>query len=62
MFTFTLRTIYKVNGTAPYIEMCSPATNKYSIIAVFLQHKEDNFSKLTEKHRSKIDETQILSK
>ena len=54
-FTFTLRTIYYVNGTSLYLEMCSPATYNDAIIAALLQHKEDNFSKLTVENRSKID-------
>ena len=54
-FTFTLRNIYNVNGTALYLESCSPATNNDAIIAVLLQNKEDNLSKLTVKNRSKID-------
>ena len=54
-FTFTLRTIYEVNGKSQYLESCSPATNNDAIIAALLQHQEDNFSKLTYENRSKID-------
>ena len=55
MFTFTLRTIYEVSGTARYLERFSPATDNDAIIAALLQHQEDNFLKLTDKNRSKID-------
>ena len=51
-FTFTLRTIYKVNGTARYIKRCWPATNNGAILSVLLQHKEEIFLKLTVKNRS----------
>ena len=54
-FTFTLRTVYDVNGTALYLERCSPATDNYAIIDALLQHEKDNFSKLTVKNRSKIN-------
>ena len=54
-FTFTLRIIYEVNGTAQYIKRCWPSTNNDAILSVSSQHKEDNFSKLTVKNRSKID-------
>ena len=42
-FTFTFRTIYEVNGTAGYLERCSPATDNDTIIATLLQHQEDIF-------------------
>ena len=35
-FTFTLRTIYKVNGTARYTEICWPATNNDAILTLYL--------------------------
>ena len=54
-FKFTLRTIYKVNGTAKYLKRCWPATNNNSILAALLQHNEDNFLKLIAKNRTKID-------
>ena len=54
-FTFTLRTIYEVNGTARYIERCWPATDNDAILATLLQHNEDNFLKLTAENRTKID-------
>ena len=40
-FTFTLRTIYEVNGPSQY------ATDNNTILDALLQHQEDNFSKLT---------------
>ena len=42
MFTFTLRTIYEVNGTAWYLKCCWPATYNNAIFAALLQHEEDN--------------------
>ena len=54
-FTSTLRTIYDVNGTARYLERCSSDTDKDTIVAALLQHQEDNFSKLMDENRSKID-------
>ena len=54
-FTFTLRTIYKVNGTARYLKRCLPVTNNGSILAALLHHNEDNFLKLKAKNRTKID-------
>ena len=61
-FTFTLRIIYDVNGTSLYLERCSPATDNDAIIAVLLQHEEDNFSKLTVKNRLKIDRNKSVPK
>ena len=55
MFTFTLRTIYEVNGTARYLKRCWPATDNNAIIVALLQHEEDNFFRLMVKNRSKID-------
>ena len=55
MIKFTLRTIYEVNGTDQYLKKCSPATDNYAIITALLQHPEDNFLKLTDENRSKID-------
>ena len=37
-FTFTLRTIYEVNGTARYLERCWPATNNDTILTIYLIH------------------------
>ena len=37
-FTFTLRTIYEVNGTARYLERCWPATNNDAILNLYLIH------------------------
>ena len=51
-FTLTLRTIYKVNDTAQYPKRCWPATNNNAIIDTLLQHKEDNFLKMTVDNRS----------
>ena len=62
MFTFTLRTIYKVNGKYRYLEMCSPATDNAAIIAAFLQNQEDNISKPTNKNRSKTDQNRFVPK
>ena len=42
-FTFTLHTIYEVNGAARYFKMCWPTTDNDAIIAVLLQHKEEFF-------------------
>ena len=55
MFTFTLRNIYEVYGIARYLEIFSPATDNDAIISALLQHQEENFSKVTDKNRSKID-------
>ena len=52
MLTFTLRTIYEVNGTAQYLERCWHATNNIAILAALLQHEEDTFLKLTVENRS----------
>ena len=41
-----MRTIYEVNGTARYIEICWPANDNDTILAILLQHEEDTFSKL----------------
>ena len=57
-FTFTLCTIYGVNGTAWYLERCWPATNSDTILAALLRHEEDRISKLAVKNRSQ----QIRSK
>ena len=62
MFTFTLRNIYEVNGTALHIERCSPVTDNNAIIVVLLQHNEDYFSKLTDENRSKIDRNKSVPK
>ena len=59
-FKFTLRTIYKVNVTAWYIERCWPATNNYATPAAFLQHEEDRVSKLMVENRSKIDRNKYV--
>ena len=37
-FTFHLCTIYEVNGTAQYIEMCWPATDNDTILTIYLIH------------------------
>ena len=37
-FTFTLRTIYEVNGTARYIERWWPATDNDAILTLYLIH------------------------
>ena len=37
-FTFILRTIYKVNGTARYLERCWPATDNDTILTLYLIH------------------------
>ena len=58
--TFKLCTIYEVNGTAQYIERCSPATDNDAIITALLHHEEDNFSKLTDENRSKIDRNKSI--
>ena len=55
-------TIYEVNGTARYLECCSPATNNSAIITTLLHHQEDNFSKLTDKNRPKIDRNKYVLK
>ena len=55
MFTFILRTIYKVNGTAWYLEICWTATKNDETLAALLQHEEDKFLKLTAENRLKID-------
>ena len=59
-FTFTLRTIYEVNGTARYLERCWPATDNDTIIAALLQYEEGNVLKLTVKNRSKIDRNKYV--
>ena len=51
-FTFTLHTIYEVNDIDQYLERCWPNTDNDAILAVFLHHEENNFSKLTVKNRS----------
>ena len=38
-FTFTLHTIYEVNGTSRYIERCWPATNNDAILTLYIIHK-----------------------
>ena len=53
-FSFTLRTIYDVNGTAIYLKRCWHDTDNDGIISALLQHNEDNFSKLTDENRSRI--------
>ena len=58
MFTSTSRTIYKVNSIYQYIERVLSTTNNEAIISILLQHKEENFLKLTVKNRPK----QIRSK
>ena len=55
IFTFTLRTIYEVNGTYQYLERISLATDNDTIITALLHHEKDNFSKLKDENRSKID-------
>ena len=62
MFTFTLCTIYEANITAQNLESCWPATNNNAILAALLQHKEDNFSKMTDKNRSEIDRNKSVPK
>ena len=37
-FTFTLHTIYEVNGTDRYLEMCWPVTDNDAIITLYLIH------------------------
>ena len=37
-FTFTLRTIYEVNGTARYLKRCWTATNNDAIFTLYLIH------------------------
>ena len=37
-FTFTLLTIYEVNGTAQYLEICWPPTNNDAILTLYLIH------------------------
>ena len=37
-FTFTFRTIYKVNGTARYLERYLPATDNEAILTLYLVH------------------------
>ena len=59
-FKFTLHTIYEVNGTDQYIEMCSPATDNNAIIAKLFQHEEDKFLKLTVKNALKIDRKKFV--
>ena len=54
-FTFTLHTIYEVNGTARYLKRCWPTRDNDAILAALSQHNKDNFSKLTAKNRTKID-------
>ena len=57
-----MRTIYEVNGTARYIEMCWPATYNDAILAPLLQHKEDEFSKPTVENRFENRSQHIRSK
>ena len=38
MFTFTLRTIYEVNGTARYLERCWTANDNDKILSLYLIH------------------------
>ena len=54
-FTFKVRTIYEVNGTARYLEMCWPANDNDAILVTLLHLNEDKFSKLTTKNRTEID-------
>ena len=37
-FTFILRTIYEVNGTARYLESCWPATDNDAILTLYFIH------------------------
>ena len=37
-FTFKVRTIYEVNGTAWYLESCWPATDNDAILIIYLIH------------------------
>ena len=60
MFAFILCTIYEVNGTPQYLEKWSPDTKNDAIIAVLLQHQEDNFSKLTDRNRPEIDRNKFV--
>ena len=50
-----MRIIYEFNSKAKYLKRYSPATDNNAIIALLLQHQEDNFSELTDENRSKID-------
>ena len=61
-FTFTLYTIYEVNGTAQYPEKRWTATDNDTTLAALLQQKEDDFSKLAVKNRSKIDRNKSVPK
>ena len=60
MFSFTFHTIYGVNGTDQYTERCSPNTDNDAILTTLLHYQEDNFSKLTDKNRSKIDRNKYV--
>ena len=59
-FTFTLRTIYEVNDTAWYLEMCWPSTDNDEILSTLFHHEEDNVLKMTVKNRSKIDHSKSV--
>ena len=47
---------------AIYQKSFQPATDNDEILSVLLQHKEDNFSKLTDESRSKIDCNKFIPK